>query len=300
MYRYEILKKEISSQNSDHLVFHMPDGIKLDYHQSQPDCASHSHEYIEFFYILSGRIEHTLNGNTSVLTEGDFALIDRESYHCFKKIGNESCSLMNIIFYPSFIDRSLSEKDNFKDILCSRELHYGKHLPADTDINRVYHETENTIKNLILNMQQEFFFGEFGHLKILKMQLITLLIHVLRYMLKNSTSEETGTSIDFAIEYINRNYNQKISLTELSNIMHYTPQHLCSKFKKTTGFSFSEYMQKVRIEHSCRLLQHTNMKITEIANAVGYSDIKHFEITFKKHTDRSPSGYRRFWKKQNS
>ena len=282
--------------------YDMPHGIKFDYQSVQPSVEPHSHAFIEIFYILDGKIDHTFNGISSTLSTGDFALIDNGSVHHFTKFKDENCSVINILFYPSFIDMSLSNSDGFKDILCSRELQNSNNkssnaIPSDLAINQVYHEDNNTIKNLILNMQHEFFSCEFEYLKILKFLLITLLTYILRHMLANSITGKNATPIDNAIAFIHNNYYRNITLSELSEISHYSPQHFCRKFKATTGYSFSEYLQKTRIDYSCRLLQHTNMKITEIANAVGYNDLQHYELLFRKYIDRSPSEHRKFFKK---
>lgn len=60
---------------------------------------------------------------------------------------------------------------------------------------------------------------------------------------------------------------------------------------------FLSIYKKTRIDYSCRLLQHTNMKVTEIANAVGYSDLHHFELLFRKYINRTPTEHRNFFKK---
>ena len=103
--------------------------------------------------------------------------------------------------------------------------------------------------------------------------------------------------IDNAINYIHANYFKNITLEEISDISNYSPQHFCRKFKSVTGYTFSEYLQKTRIDYNCRLLQHTNMKVTEIANAVGYSDLHHFELLFRKYINRTPTEHRKFFKK---
>lgn len=66
--------------------FDMPYGIKFDYQPIQPTIAPHSHAFIEFFYILDGKINHILNGVSSTLSAGDFALIDYGTVHNFSKI----------------------------------------------------------------------------------------------------------------------------------------------------------------------------------------------------------------------
>ena len=127
--------------------YDMPHGIKFDYQPIQPSVAPHSHSFIEIFYILEGKIQHNFNGISSVLSSGDFALIDKNSVHHFSKLEDENCSIINILFYPSFVDISLSSSDSFKDILGCREMqHDNSIMPSDFEISQVYHEENNTIK----------------------------------------------------------------------------------------------------------------------------------------------------------
>ena len=274
----------------------MPYGIKFDYQPIQPSVPPHSHAFLEIFYILDGKINHSFNNVTSTLSTGDFALIDHGAIHKFSKIQDEKCSIINILFYPSFIDSSLSDTDSFIEIINSILLHTD-HMPMNFTFNQIYHEDNNTIKNLILTMQHEFFSCEYEYLRILKLMLTTLLTYILRYMVGKTISSSNLSPIDKAINYIHSKYYQNITLEEISNIANYSPQHFCRKFKSVTGYTFSEYLQKTRIDYSCRLLQHTNMKVTEIANAVGYSDLQHYELLFRKYINRTPTQHRKFFKK---
>ena len=296
MPKYKIHSKQKFLHKAELYRFDMPYGIKFDYQPIQPSIAPHSHAFIEIFYILDGKINHNFNGVPSTLTTGDFALIDCGQIHHFSKIDNEKCSVINILFYPSFIDTTLSNSANFTEILDSNILPSNT-IPSDFMINKVYHEDNNTIKNLVLTMQHEFFSCEFEYLKILRLMLMTLLTYVLRYMIGKSVHSSSISPIDNAINYIHANYFRNITLDEISDVSNYSPQHFCRKFKSATGYTFSEYLQKTRIDYSCRLLQHTNMKITEIANAVGYSDLQHYELLFRKYINRTPSQHRKFFKK---
>ena len=64
------------------------------------------------------------------------------------------------------------------------------------------------------------------------------------------------------------------------------------RFREDMGISFQKYLQKVRIEQSCRLLAETNEKITHIAHNVGYEDIKFFGKVFRDVMNMSPRAYR--------
>ncbi len=273
--------------------YYIPDGIALEYQTAQPTKTLHSHNFIELFYILDGSIEHNFNGYEKTLIPGDFAIIDFDSYHSLTPIENTPCKLINLLFRPSFLDISLSNNDDITKIFKCREIQCKSDIPKETYINSVYHENDDKIKKTLIDMQSEYFRSEFGYLKVLKSQLIEVLIYLLRYM--NPQVQNTTSSVmDEAINYLEKNFYKKITLEEISGLLHYTPQYFCSKFKQETGYSFAEYLQKIRINKSCQLLQDTNMKVSEIAEAVGYSDIRYYERIFRKYIDRTPLQHRKF------
>jgi len=63
-------------------------------------------------------------------------------------------------------------------------------------------------------------------------------------------------------------------------------------FKQTTGFTVKEFMQKTRVEIACGLLNDKTQTIANIANSVGYHDVKYFNKVFIKITGLTPSKMR--------
>ncbi|MDR7078465.1 two-component system response regulator YesN [Neobacillus niacini] len=97
--------------------------------------------------------------------------------------------------------------------------------------------------------------------------------------------------IEFAKKYISDNLTEKISLDDVADKLGLNSAYFSHLFKKETGTSFVEYRMQLRMEKAMRLIDSSNMKITEIANSLGYEDLSHFTKTFKKYTGLSPSKY---------
>ncbi|MGO4374987.1 AraC family transcriptional regulator [Paenibacillus sp. MCAF20] len=95
-------------------------------------------------------------------------------------------------------------------------------------------------------------------------------------------------------QYIDKNIAQPLTLEDLAAITEYTPQHLCTVFKKTTGIRIFQYINSVRIKKSKEmLLQHPHMQVKEIASLAGFDDVNYFCSVFKKHEQLSPSQFRK-------
>ncbi|BCS80133.1 helix-turn-helix domain-containing protein [Anaerocellum diazotrophicum] len=102
----------------------------------------------------------------------------------------------------------------------------------------------------------------------------------------------SNDSINKAIEFINQNYSNEITLSQISSTFNFNPYYFSKLFKKYTGVSFKTYLTKLRIQKACQLLKNTSKSIKEISFAVGFSDPNYFIKAFKKFTGMTPSAFR--------
>jgi len=93
-------------------------------------------------------------------------------------------------------------------------------------------------------------------------------------------------------EYIEGRYNQKITLAELAEMASLSKRSLERRFKKATGNTVVEYVQRVRVEAAKKCLETTPKNVNEVMYDVGYSDEKSFRSLFKRITGLSPVRYR--------
>ena len=95
-----------------------------------------------------------------------------------------------------------------------------------------------------------------------------------------------------AIQYISKNYANNLSLELVANQVHLNPTYFSTLFKQSTGSSFKEYLNMVRIEESKRLLSNTDYALIDIAIATGFEDQSYFTKVFKKYTGLTPKQFR--------
>ena len=108
----------------------------------------------------------------------------------------------------------------------------------------------------------------------------------------NFNESKNPVLIQKCISYINEHYNEDINLEKVANIVHLNPSYFSSVFKKEVGVSFSNYLNKIRIEQSKLLLKNTDSSIVEIAMEVGFEDQSYFSKVFKNLTKMTPKQYR--------
>ena len=95
-----------------------------------------------------------------------------------------------------------------------------------------------------------------------------------------------------AIHYISQHFSESLTLEEVAVHVHLNPAYFSSMFKQSTGSSFKEYLNMIRIEESKRLLANTDYTIIDIAIAAGFEDQSYFSKVFKKYTGLTPKQYR--------
>lgn len=95
-----------------------------------------------------------------------------------------------------------------------------------------------------------------------------------------------------AIEYINKNYFEELSVKGLSNKFGINPNYFSTLFKNETDKPFTKYLAELRINKACEILKNTDVNIIEVANSVGYTDSQYFYRVFKQVTGRTPLEYR--------
>jgi two-component system response regulator YesN len=98
--------------------------------------------------------------------------------------------------------------------------------------------------------------------------------------------------IEKAKIYMTEHYHDDIKASEVSAWLKITPGYFSSIFKQSTGKSFKEYMNEMRIDDAKLLLATTHDKVFEIANKIGYKEYKYFVSVFKSYTGMTPKEYR--------
>jgi len=115
---------------------------------------------------------------------------------------------------------------------------------------------------------------------------------VYRGLMEKPVYSKIPENIKIIKNYIELNFDKAFSLKDLSGLGNLSVTYLCGQFSRCFGYPPIEYRTRVRLQHACQLLRDHNLRISEIAQRVGYSDVYHFSKHFKQHLGISPSKYR--------
>lgn len=104
--------------------------------------------------------------------------------------------------------------------------------------------------------------------------------------------EHEDDSIRKAQQFIESNFQNKITVDQLASLVALSRRNLERRFKKATSNTVVEYIQRVKIEAAKLSLESSRENVNEVMYNVGYTDPKAFRMTFKRITGLSPRQYR--------
>jgi AraC-like DNA-binding protein/mannose-6-phosphate isomerase-like protein (cupin superfamily) len=253
------------------------------------DFPGHTHDYIEAVYMCSGNTQHIINGKEVLLSEGELLFLSRHANHSIKKAG-ETDIAVNFIILPEFFKNSVSVLEDadtplkkfITDCLCSSGGPDFLHFRVSNII---------PIQNLIENLIWTLLYDTKNKRSVARATMELLFKQILSYIdLLEHTSQNDETVIA-VLRYIEDNYRNG-SLCEIAKSLHYDLSWLSREVKKRTGMTYTELVQKKRLSKATFYLSNTDMKISEICDAVGYDNISYFYKVFQKKYGVTPKKFR--------
>lgn len=112
------------------------------------------------------------------------------------------------------------------------------------------------------------------------------------FIIFKGQKEHDDEQIKKAQDYIENNFNEKITVDQLADMLALSRRSLERRFKKATCNTVIEYIQRVKVEAAKMSLETSRENVNEVMYKVGYADPKAFRITFKRITGLSPIQYR--------
>ena len=113
------------------------------------------------------------------------------------------------------------------------------------------------------------------------------------HSLESEKGAEYSEAVSAAVLYMESNFEKNISLSDVAKQIHLNAEYFSRRFKKETGYKFSEFLQKIRMEEARRLLLTTVLSVTEIAGRTGFNNDSYFSATFKKYFGENPNETRK-------
>ena len=241
----------------------------------------HMHDFIEISYILSGSGVQLLNGSRYLVQQGDIVVLNLGEYHAYYPLKN--FNILNCLVSPQLFNR---ENAYFRDFIGEQG-----HL-SFSNFLRASNSSSMEINQILFDMEKEYIQKRHLYREILQDQLRLLLLYMQRVTTGDEKYKNYRVIMRPILDYISQNYHQ-ITLGDVSAFSSYNPTYFSKMFRDNLGMTFTEYVNRLRINEALHLIKTTNMTIETICFTVGYKEKKHFYALFKQFTGVTPGMIRR-------
>jgi AraC-like DNA-binding protein len=109
---------------------------------------------------------------------------------------------------------------------------------------------------------------------------------------QNQYNKKEQQRLSVIYDYIDKHFNEKITITDIASLVNLSKEAFCRYFKKMTRLTFMEFLNHYRVNQAKRLLR-LDLNITEVCYACGFEGLSYFNRTFKKYTGESPSLFKK-------
>lgn len=252
-------------------------GIRCSMNPLANDFPLHHHNYIELEWLISGRMEHELNGAASVLEAGDCYCLGLRDMHRFRVLEQGKIYSLGIDYReaPSAV----------------QQLLHSLPLPA-----------EGRLSGPLLSEVKDYFERIHGLIRsdapFAEAQMIAYTILLLTRIFEAMRPVQALRSgggyhhIIKAMEYMEAHFQERLLLEDVARAVFLSPNHFSNLFAKVNGRSFSEYLSELRIRRAMELLAETDRSVLEIAFDCGFNSFSAFSRNFKRCCGCSPTYYR--------
>ena len=234
------------------------------------------HENLEIIYAVSGNGIAICDGKRIEIKQGDILVVNSNSLHGFSAGDSE------LKYYCLIIDRHFFLENHFDS--------------NDYIFNGAI--TDEEISHLIDSFAIEWK-KEDSRLRVQKLRSLALDIAVMlcdrHGEYDNSCREDSRitSAVKQAIGYVRAESEKDISLDEISSFVGISKYYFSREFHRVTGYSFVEYLNRVRCDNARKLLLDDTMSVGEICKACGFKNLSYFTRTFTAYEGLTPRDYRK-------
>ncbi|MGI9429625.1 MAG: helix-turn-helix transcriptional regulator, partial [Bythopirellula sp.] len=104
---------------------------------------------------------------------------------------------------------------------------------------------------------------------------------------------ERRRQIDRVCGFINEHYTEELQQSQVAAMLDMSAARFSQFFRRSTGRTFVQYVNALRVAHACRLLIETDLSVTEIGLQSGFFNVSNFNRRFKEVKEMSPRAYRK-------
>jgi AraC-like DNA-binding protein len=256
-------------------------------------CVDHEdtmHEDMEFIWLLEGKIRIICEGIAYELISDNVFMVYMNQTHSIKSDGHS-------------ISISFRLKKSYTDAmnLYFNKIPFKNRIYSFEELANKYHEVPLIMSQLILLMKSQnpsmiIRYKIIGYYNMYIYDLYSVRLKDRYLDIKKKNYDEYLIRFYKIADYINKNYDKKVSLDTLADLVNISSFRLSHFVKEILGISFQEYLRNVRFEHALEFLRNSDMSIHDIVNHCGFSDAKYLNRLMKEKFHITALKYRKIMK----
>ncbi len=254
----------------------------------KPRYPWHYHEEIELLYVNRGQGERLVGNHLSSFSNGDLAIIGSNVPHAgFTDEKTNEIAQTVIHLRKSFFDSAMLSLPELWGVkaLFDKSL-YGISFGGE-DKDRIGQKMEQLTHKTGL---QQFI----ALLEILDDMVQSPYRTVLNTNINpQKINNFDKTRIQIVYNYIEQHFREEVRVKDVADQLSLSESAFCRYFKRTTGNTFSSFLNQYRIMYACRLIKQTDKSFRDIAFESGFNNFSYFFRVFKKIMGTSPSEYKK-------
>ncbi|GGH27539.1 helix-turn-helix domain-containing protein [Paenibacillus segetis] len=248
----------------------------------------HYHKEVEVLTVEQGILDVHIPDKVYRLKAGDSCIIGSSQLHFGRKIGTE-----RLVYMVLHIDLHAY----FNPAI---QMYYRQFTEIDQPLDRlnyIIEENEHArreIADILKELHDEMQGKKSGFEIATSMLVIKILLTLFRNDDRRTLDQESSMDVPLlkeVISYINSHIGEKIELKHVCKLANMSYSYFSKYFKKMMGISFTDYVNRRKIQEAERLLITKNMRVTEIAETIGIENMAHFYELFKRYTGCKPKEY---------
>lgn len=256
--------------------------------------AGERHPGWEFVYVDKGKVSVSADNATYILKKGE--MVCHKPYEFHKVRPYEGKAAIIVICFES----SDEYMAYFNNKILSVNQRQKQYLNDIADMGRRVFQPKSP-----LEISADGQMDPSPEATPLNLQFVKNAIQVLLLSLVNSDTTEKQNRITLyehvsqrktltqnIVDYLKENMDKQITLEDISGSFSYSLSSIKRIFKEETGSSIVSYLNQLRMQKAKELLRETDQSISQIAAALGFSNVYYFSVAFKKKWGISPSGFR--------
>jgi YesN/AraC family two-component response regulator len=243
----------------------------------------HTHDCHELYFLVSGERRYLIGAELYDVSPGNVVLIPSPQLHRTTVVNQMGHSRYVVYFSEEYINDFIAVigRTAFDSLMSQRCAQ----LPP---------KQVSTVHEILRQMDSDLKEHTPYTAASLKTGLEQILLILLRYgAKKEKAAGGSASKIQEVTQYIEKYYSMDISLEDAASIACMEKTYFCKCFKQFTGFGFSEYLTRIRIQAAQKELIHTDHSVSQIAQRCGFSGSNYFGDVFRRCCRMSPSAYRK-------